>query len=237
MAALRNAEIADLFDLLGDLYELDGAVVYRVLAYRRAAKRFRETAESVWALSEQGRLTELDDIGDTIATKVGELRETGTMAALEKLRGRVPESLVEVVRLPGLGAKTARRLWQELDITTLAQLEEAAREGRLQGQAGFGEKKEQQLLAPAAGGRRAAQAGLPARPGARARAQRARAVARAPRLRERRRGGLAAPPRGDGGRRRRDRRLGRRAGADGVARRAAVRRRGASARARRRPRS
>ena len=144
---LRNGEIADLFDLLGDLYELDGAVVYRVLAYRRAAKRFRETAESVWTLSEQGRLTELDDIGDTIATKVGELRETGTMAALEKLRGRVPESLVEIVRLPGLGAKTARRLWQELDITTLAELEAAAREGRLQGQAGFGERKEQQLLA------------------------------------------------------------------------------------------
>jgi len=58
------------------------------------------------------------------------------MPALEKLRGRVPESLVEIVRLPGLGAKTARRLWQELDITTLEQLEAAAREGRLQGQAG-----------------------------------------------------------------------------------------------------
>ncbi len=54
-AILANAEVADLFDLLGDLYELDGAVVYRVLAYRRAAKRFRETAESVWTLSEQGR--------------------------------------------------------------------------------------------------------------------------------------------------------------------------------------
>jgi DNA polymerase (family 10) len=147
MAALRNAEIADLFDLLGDLYELDGAVVYRVLAYRRAAKRFRETSESVWALSEQGRLTELDDIGDTIATKVGELRETGTMAALEKLRGRVPESLVELVRLPGLGAKTARKLWQELEITSLAQLETAAREGRLHELPGFGERKEQQLLA------------------------------------------------------------------------------------------
>jgi DNA polymerase (family X) len=147
MAPLRNAEIADLFDLLGDLYELDGAVVYRVLAYRKAAKRFRETAESVWTLSEQGRLTELDDIGDTIATKVGELRDTGTMAALEKLRGRVPESLVEIVRLPGLGAKTARRLWQELDIVTLADLQAAAREGRLQGFAGFGERKEQQLLA------------------------------------------------------------------------------------------
>jgi DNA polymerase (family 10) len=147
MKPLRNAEVADLFDLLGDMYELDGAVVYRVLAYRKAAKRFRETAESVWSLSEQGRLTELDDIGDTIATKVGELRETGTMQALEKLRGKVPESLVEIVRLPGLGAKTARRLWQELDITTLAGLEAAAREGRLAGNAGFGEKKAQQLLA------------------------------------------------------------------------------------------
>src|SRR4029077_17013578 len=101
MTPLRNGEIADLFDLLGDLYELDGAVVYRVLAYRRAAKRFPETAESVWALSEQGRLTELDDIGDTIATKVAELRESGTMQALEKLRGRGPESPVGTVTPPG----------------------------------------------------------------------------------------------------------------------------------------
>jgi DNA polymerase (family 10) len=146
MTPLRNGEIADLFDLLGDLYELDGAVVYRVLAYRRAAKRFRETAESVWALSEQGRLTELDDIGDTIATKVAELRDTGTLQALEKLRGRVPESLVEIVHLPGLGAKTARRLWQELGITTLAELEAAARAGHLRELQGFGERKEAQLL-------------------------------------------------------------------------------------------
>ncbi len=152
MKPLRNAEVADLFDLLGDMYELDGAVVYRVLAYRKAAKRFRETPESVWSLSELGRLTELDDIGDTIATKVAELRASGTLTALEKLRAKVPESLVEIVRLPGLGAKTARRLWQELEITTLAELELAAREGRLQGHAGFGEKKEQQLLAQLAAG-------------------------------------------------------------------------------------
>jgi DNA polymerase (family 10) len=147
MTPLRNGEIADLFDLLGDLYELDGAVVYRVLAYRRAAKRFRETAESVWGLSEQGRLTELDDVGDTIAQKVADLRATGTMPALEKLRGRVPESLVEIVRLPGLGAKTARRLWQDLGITSLAELEAAARAGQLRELQGFGERKEQQLLA------------------------------------------------------------------------------------------
>ena len=211
MAPLRNGEIADLFDLLGDLYELDGAVVYRVLAYRRAAKRFRETAESVWTLSEQGRLTELDDIGDTIATKVGELRETGTMAALEKLRGRVPESLVEIVRLPGLGAKTARKLWQELGITTLADLEAAAREGRLQGLRGLRRAQGAAAAGADRGGRRSAQARVPARPGARSRAHRARAAARAPGLRARRRGGLAAAPRRDRGRRRRDRRGERRA--------------------------
>ena len=146
MTPLRNGEIADLFDLLGDLYELDGAVVYRVLAYRRAAKRFRETAESVWALSEQGRLTELDDIGDTIATKVGELRDTGTMQALEKLRGRVPESLVEIVHLPGsaprpragYGRSSASRRWPSSRL-----LRARARLRELQG---FGERKEAALL-------------------------------------------------------------------------------------------
>ena len=237
MKPLRNAEVADLFDLLGDMYELDGAVVYRVLAYRKAAKRFRETAESVWSLSEQGRLTELDDIGDTIATKVAELRETGTMAALEKLRGRVPESLVEIVRLPGLGAKTARRLWQELDITTLAELEAAAREGRLAGQAGFGEKKAQQLLAQLEAGAAPRKQVF--------RLDQALELARSvleplrahPACEARRRGGLAAAARRDGRRRRHHRRLRRRAGADGLADRAAVRRRGATATAPRRPRS
>ena len=151
------------------------------------------------------------------------------MQALEKLRGRVPESLVEIVHLPGLGAKTARRLWQELGITTLAELEAAARAGRLRELQGFGERKEAAAADAARGRSGAAQARLPARSGPRARAHRARAAARAPGLRARRRGGLAAPSRRDGRRRRRDRGLGRRAGADGLARRAAVRRRGARA--------
>ena len=156
---LRNGEIADLFDLLGDLYELDGAVVYRVLAYRRAAKRFRETAESVWALSEQGRLTELDDIGDTIAAKVERAARDGhDGGAREAARRACPRASSRSCACPGLGAKTARRLWQELGITTLAELEAAAREGRLQGQAGFGERKEQQLLAQIEAGAGAAQA-------------------------------------------------------------------------------
>jgi DNA polymerase (family 10) len=143
---LTNGEIAEIIDVLGDLYELDGAVVYRVLAYRKAAASMRETPESVWRLSEEGKLTQLDGIGDTIAAKVRELRETGTLNSLEKLRARLPESLVEIKRLPGVGAKTARRIYDELDISTLAGLEQAAAAGQLRGHAGIAEKKEQTIL-------------------------------------------------------------------------------------------
>ena len=149
------------------------------------------------------------------------------MPALEKLRGRVPESLVEIVRLPGLGAKTARRLWQELGITTLAAARGRRARGPPAGPGGLRRAQGAAAARAARGGRRAAQARVPARPGARARAHGAGAAARASRLRAGRRGGLAAPARRDGGRRRRDRRRDRRAGADRVAGRAAVRRRGA----------
>ena len=80
-----NAEIAERFELLADLLEVDGAEVYRTLAYRRAAKTLRETPESVARLSEQGRLTELSGVGRTIADKVAELLSTGSIAALGRL--------------------------------------------------------------------------------------------------------------------------------------------------------
>ena len=87
-----------------------------------------------------------DGIGDTIAAKVKELRETGTLASLEKLRAKLPESLVEIKRLPGVGPKTARRIYDELGIATLGELEAAARAGTLRGHAGIAERKEQQIL-------------------------------------------------------------------------------------------
>jgi DNA polymerase (family 10) len=143
---LTNGEIAEIIDVLGDLYELDGAVVYRVLAYRKAAASMRATHESVWQLSEEGTLTRLDGVGDTIASKVRELRETGTLQSLEKLRAKLPESLVEIKRLPGVGAKTARRIFDELEISTLEGLERAAEAGELRGHAGIAAKKEQTIL-------------------------------------------------------------------------------------------
>ena len=104
---IRNSEVADLLDLLGSLSELDGAVVFKVLAYRKAAERIRAAPESVERMAAEGRLTDLPDIGATIATKVDEIRATGTMAALERLRAIYPDGIVEVMAVPGVGPKTA----------------------------------------------------------------------------------------------------------------------------------
>jgi DNA polymerase (family 10) len=146
---LSNAQIAERFDLLADLLELDGAEIYRTLAYRRAAKTLRETPESVARMSEEGRLTDLPNVGRTIADKVGELRATGSIAALEKLKQKTPPGIVPLMRVPGIGPKTAKRIFSELGITTFEEAMEAARAGRVREIGGLGEKTEQAILAGA----------------------------------------------------------------------------------------
>ena len=121
-----NATIASLFDELADLYELDGAVVHRVLAYRNAAKSVREAPRSVAAMTSEGKVTELPGIGRTLEEKIEALLETGTIPAVEKLRGRIPSGLIDLTRLPGLGPKRARRLYDELGIDSLESLRAAA---------------------------------------------------------------------------------------------------------------
>src|SRR3954449_3747886 len=93
MSDPSNATIAALFDELGDLYELDGAVVHRVIAYRNAAKSVREAPVSVAAMTRDGRVTELPGIGRTLEEKIQALLETGAIPAIEKLRGRIPGGL------------------------------------------------------------------------------------------------------------------------------------------------
>jgi DNA polymerase (family X) len=144
---VRNAEIAAALDELGTLYELDGAVRYRVIAYREAARVIRESPVSIEELAREGRLTELPGIGATLEQKVKTLLDEGSIPAADKLKESFPASLIEVTRIPGLGAKTARRLYDELGIADLEGLEAAARAGKLRSLRGFGEKGEQKLLA------------------------------------------------------------------------------------------
>jgi DNA polymerase (family X) len=149
---MRNGEIADAFEELASLYELDGVVVYRVLAYRNAAKAIREAGVSVEELARQGRVEELAGVGKTIAEKIDALLETGSIPATEKLKARVPPGLVAITRIPGLGPKRARQLYDTLGIASLDELRAAAEHGRLKDVPGFGAKAEENVLAALAGG-------------------------------------------------------------------------------------
>jgi DNA polymerase (family 10) len=144
---LHNADIADALQELGDLYELDGAIVHRVVAYRTAAKTVREAAVSVAALARAGRATELPGIGDTLQEKILALLDTGTIPAAERLRAKFPAGLIAITRLPGLGPKRARLLHSELGIDSPRALRDAALAQRLRGVRGLGPKFEAGVLA------------------------------------------------------------------------------------------
>jgi DNA polymerase (family X) len=144
---MTNAEIAAAFDELAVLYELDGAVKYRVLAYGTAAKAIRESPISVAELAAAGRATEIPGVGKTLAEKIDALLATGEIPAAVKLKAKFPPTLIEVTRVPGLGAKTAKRLYDELEVCTLEDLKQAAEEERIREVKGLGPKVEENVLA------------------------------------------------------------------------------------------
>ncbi len=143
---LSNAVIADALEELGDLYELDGAIVHRVLAYRAAAKAVREAPVSVAALAREGRATELPGIGKTLQEKILTLARTGTIPSAERLRAKFPPGLIAITRLPGLGPKRARLLHSELGVDSPQALREAALSQRLRSVRGLGPKLEASVL-------------------------------------------------------------------------------------------
>jgi DNA polymerase (family X) len=144
---MRNAEIADALSELATLYELDGAIRYRVLAYREAARVIRQSPVSVEELALAGRATELPGVGKTLEGKIVTLIETGEIPSAAKLKRKFPVSLVEVTRVPGVGAKTARRLYDELGVSSLDDLRAAAEVQRIREIKGLGPKVEENVLA------------------------------------------------------------------------------------------
>src|SRR3954470_20330068 len=143
---MRNGEIAEAFEELASLYELDGAVVYRVLAYRNAAKSIREAGVSVAEMAREGSADKLPGIGKTIAEKIVALLDTGSIPSADKLKQRIPSGLIEVTRIPGLGPKRARALHEQLGIESLDDLRKAAEDGRLEDVPGFGPKAAENVL-------------------------------------------------------------------------------------------
>src|SRR6516162_6624165 len=147
MPDVTNTEIAAALDELGDLSELDGAAVYRVVAYRNAAKAVREAPVSVLGLARQGRATELPGVGAIIQEKIIDLADQGAIPATVKLRAKFPPGVIAMTRLPGLGPKRARRLYEELGIDSLDALRTAAEGQRIRSLKGFGPKAEEAILA------------------------------------------------------------------------------------------
>jgi DNA polymerase (family 10) len=149
---MRNGEIAEAFEELASLLELDGAVVYRIVAYRNAAKAIREAGVSVAEMARRGRADELAGVGKTIAEKIDALLETGSIPAADKLKQRIPSGLVSMTRIPGLGPKRAKLLHESLGISSIEELRRAVEQGRLKDAPGFGAKAEENLRAALAAG-------------------------------------------------------------------------------------
>ncbi|MFL6647236.1 MAG: helix-hairpin-helix domain-containing protein, partial [Sulfurifustaceae bacterium] len=171
--AASNADIAKVFDEIADLLEILDENAFRVRAYRNAARLIEGLGDSVSEIIAKGEdVTELPGSGMDLAKKNGEIVATGTCAALEDLRKKLPPTITTLLRIPGLGPKRVQALYRNLDISTPEQLYAAVTEGKVRGLPGFGEKTEtaiRQALGPkrAAGGRftlaAAAQAAEPLR--------------------------------------------------------------------------
>ena len=147
----RNADVADQFDLLADLLEIEGADSFRVVAYRRAATVMRETPAGIAQMALDGKAKSLTGIGKTIEEKIVQIVEEGEIKALRDRKDRIPPGVISFMRLPGLGPKTARRIWQELGISTAEELKAAAEQERLRALPGLGAKTEENIIKALAG--------------------------------------------------------------------------------------
>src|SRR5580692_9157710 len=146
---MNNTEIADVFDEIGDLLEFTDANPFRVRAYRNAARTIRDLTEPLAAIAHdpERALTDIQGIGKDLAEKIVTLLETGDVPQRRELRNQVPASVLELLRVPGLGPKKAATLWKELNISSLDELRAAAEGQQIRVLKGFGAKTEETILA------------------------------------------------------------------------------------------
>ncbi len=128
------------------MLQIKGESVHRWMAYRRGAETIRETPRELQAVADEGALTDLPGIGDTLAEKITELLETGTLEFYERLKQQVPPGVLEMMKINGVGPKKAALFWREQGITSLAALERAARAGELRQLNGMGAKSEAKII-------------------------------------------------------------------------------------------
>ena len=147
MPTMTNQQLAQTFQTIADLLEIKGENIYKILAYRKASESLSNLSQDVNELWKEGKLTEVDGVGKAIAEKIDELLSTGHLGFLEKLELEVPASLAELLQVPDLGPKKIAHFWKQMGITNISELDKAAREGKLRGLPGMGEKSEVKIIA------------------------------------------------------------------------------------------
>lgn len=143
---MENSEVAEVFERIAQLLEIKGEQTHRILAYQRAAESIRSLGQNLELIWRDEKLEEIAGIGKAIAEKIGEILTTGKISYYERLVNEIPESLLELLKVPTVGPKKAARFWKELEITTLEELETAARQGKLQQLSGMGAKSEGRII-------------------------------------------------------------------------------------------
>ena len=144
--SLSNREIADIFERCADMLQIRGDNIHRVLSYRRAAETIRALPRDLNAISQEGGLTQLTHIGKTIAAKIDEMLDSGELDFYNRLKTEIPDGLVDIMHINGVGPKKAKLFWKQLDVTSISQLQQAAEENQLAGLAGMGKKSQRKIL-------------------------------------------------------------------------------------------
>ncbi|HHY32687.1 MAG TPA: DNA polymerase/3'-5' exonuclease PolX [Firmicutes bacterium] len=143
---MDNTGIALVFRELADLLELKGENPFKIRAYRRAADVIESLPEDAAKLAAEGRLKSIQGIGDAIEKKTAEIANTGRLRLLEELRREIPPGLRDLLRIPGVGPRTAAAVFRHLGVASVNELESAARDGRLENVPGLGAKTAMNIL-------------------------------------------------------------------------------------------
>ena len=143
---MRNLEIAKLFNEIADLLEIKDENIFKIRAYRRAAMNLESLTEEIESVAERGGLTDIAGIGKDLAAKIGQALETGRIEYLDELRKEIPRGVVELMEIPGVGPKTAKLLFETLQVDSVENLEALAQEGKLLGLPGIKQKTIENIL-------------------------------------------------------------------------------------------
>ncbi len=143
---MKNSEISRIFRDIANILEIKGDIIFKIRAYERAAHNIEGLGEDIADYAQQGRLREIPGIGVDLADKIKEFIDTGKIQAYEELKNTIPQGVLELLSIPGVGPKTAKLLFDKLEVQNIPDLEKVVKEGRLKGIFGIKEKTIENIL-------------------------------------------------------------------------------------------